>query len=104
MVLWLTAIVYGLCALLFGQVFGDRFPLADILPTGFLLGMGIMAVPMLTGWLDDTKKPPSFRFAVFGMVVSGFFYGFCLWLLPRVVGLGLIDWPKLSWGVQLQAA
>ena len=97
----LLAISYGLFALLLGQVFGDTYPAAQLWPSGLVLGGLFTAL----GFLGDrfSEQPKNFPTwaAVIGVIIGANFYAFGLWLLPRVVGFGLIDVPKLAWGVQL---
>ena len=97
----LLAISYGLVALLFGQVFGDTYPAAQLWPSGLVLGGLFTALRFLSDRFS--KQPKNFPtwFAVIAVIISANFYAFGLWLLPRVVGFGLIYVPKLAWGVQL---
>ena len=48
-----------------------------------------------------TRPRPPIAFVLFGVTVAAVFYTFCIWLFPRFIGFGLIDFPKTSWGVQL---
>lgn len=100
--LWMLACVYGIFSLMFGQLFGDNYGYLEVLPAGFLFGAGFMLL-LFFGELvtQDSKKNSSVGFALFGVVFGGVFFGSCTWILPRVIGFGLIDFPKYSWGVQL---
>ncbi|NQX95322.1 MAG: hypothetical protein HRT64_10480, partial [Erythrobacter sp.] len=93
----LLAISYGLFALLLGQVFGDTYPAAQLWPSGLVLGGLFTAL----GFLGDRFSEQPKNFPTWAAVIGANFYAFGLWLLPRVVGFGLIDVPKLAWGVQL---
>ena len=97
----LLAIFYGLFALLFGQVFGDKYPAAELWPSGLVLGGLLTSLVFLGDRFSEQPKNFPTWFALIGVVISANFYAFGLWLLPRMVGLGLIDFPKLPWGVQL---
>jgi hypothetical protein len=98
MFLYMLAIVYGIFALMFGQVFGNTYSWSQIWPSGALLGGAFGALLFVP---NGSSKPSPFPFALFGVVVAAAFYTFCLWLFPRIAGFGLIDFPKLAWGVQL---
>jgi len=105
-VIWLSlplflimfAIFYGIFALLFGQIFGDKYSWSQLWPSGALLGGSFGAFVFVAN--GSSQRLP-FAFALVGVAFAGAFYTFCLWLFPRIVGFGLIDFPKLSWGVQL---
>ena len=97
----LLAISYGLFALLLGQLFGDTYPAAQLWPSGLVLG-GLFTASAFLGdrFSEQPKNFPTWA-AVISVIIGANFYAFGLWLLPRVVGFGLIDVPKLAWGVQL---
>ncbi len=94
----MLAIFYGIFALMFGQLFGDKYSWSQLWPSGVLLGGSFGA--LVFARTRSSIRPPV-AFALLGVVLAAAFYTFCLWLLPRIVGFGLIDWPKFSWGVQL---
>ncbi|WP_416832569.1 MAG: hypothetical protein ACMUJI_06410 [Erythrobacter sp.] len=103
MVTW----VYFLIAPVVGQVFGDKYSFAQVWPSSVTLGVTfaamIITVSASREWSDMNAKLAGFLASAF--VVFSLFLGLALnlflWLLPRVIGFGLIDFPKLSWGVQL---
>lgn len=97
----LLVVMYGIIILLFGQTFGDKFTLATLWPTSALLGGLFVGLSILSS--DPESRPPSGLALAFSLIGPAFFT-FALWLLPRMVGLGLIDFPKLSWGVHLYIA
>ncbi|MEM6907461.1 MAG: hypothetical protein AAF494_02175 [Pseudomonadota bacterium] len=99
--LWMLAMQYGLACLMVGQAFGDKYPFATVFPTGLWFGAGFCALLFLSNKKDVEHTPFPAWFAAFGMILGSAFFGCAVWLLPRMVGLGLIDIPKLSWGVQL---
>jgi hypothetical protein len=98
--LWL-AVMYGIIILAFGQVYGDKFTLATLWPTSALLG-GLFVGRSIFG-SDSASRPPLGLALVFS-IIGAAFITFALWLLPRMAGLGLMDFPKLSWGVDLYIA
>lgn len=101
-VLWMFACLYGIFGLVLGQLFGDKYDYLEILPIGFLFGAAFMLLPATGHFLSkDPRNAPSLGFTLFGAVFGGLFFGSCTWLFPRVVGFGLIEFPKYSWGVQL---
>ncbi len=94
----LLAVMYGIIILAFGQVFGEKFPLATLWPTSALLGGLFVGLSFFSS--DSASRPP-LGLALVSSLIGPAFFTFALWLLPRMAGLGLIDFPKLSWGVQL---
>ena len=95
--------MYAIMALMFGQVFGDKYPFRMIWPSGLILGALFSALPMLQLALPsngDTASPPRW-FAILAVFIGANFFAIALWLLPRMVGFGLFEIPKLSWGVKL---
>jgi hypothetical protein len=98
MFLYMLAIAYGIFALMFGQVFGNTYSWSQIWPSGALLGGAFGALAFSPKGLSQSLPLPV---ALFSIAMSAAFFAVGLWLLPRMVGLGPIDWPKLSWGVQL---
>lgn len=97
----LLVVMYGIMILAFGQVFGDKFTLAPLWPTSALLGGLFVGLSIFSS--DLASRPPSGLALVFSLIGAAFFT-FALWLLPRMAGLGLMDFPKLSWGVHLYIA
>ncbi len=93
----ILAITYGIFALIFGQVFGDKYSWSQLWPSGALLGGSFGALIFVD---RSTTRPPT-AFDFFGWAMAALFFPFCIWLFPRILGFGLIDFPKLSWGVQL---
>ncbi len=94
----LLVVMYGIIILAFGQVFGDKFTLATLWPTSALLGGLFVGLSIFSS--DPASRPPSGLTLAFSLIGPAF-VTFALWLLPRMAGLGLMDFPKLSWGVQL---
>ncbi|WP_298309090.1 hypothetical protein [uncultured Erythrobacter sp.] len=97
----LLAIIYGLFALLFGQLFGDKYTAAELWPSGMVLGGLLTSIGFFGDLFSEQRNGFPTWFAVLGIVIGANFCAFGLWLLPRIVGLGLIDFPRFSWGVQL---
>lgn len=93
------AIAYAVLAIATGQMFGDTFTLAALWRSTALLG-GVAVCLLLAGSERRPPWPISLAFVIFGAA----FVTFALWLLPRVAGLGLIDFPEASWGVHLYRA
>ena len=93
----LLAIVYGIFALIFGQIFGDKYSWSQLWSSGAVLGGSFGALL----FVDRSATRPPTVFVLFGVAVAAVFYTFCIWLFPRIIGFGLIDIPKFSWGVQL---
>lgn len=92
----ILAIVYALLAIATGQLFGDKFTLAALWPSTSLLG-GVSVGLLLAG---SAGRPP-WPISLFFVGVGAGLFTFALWFLPRVAGLGLIDFPEASWGVHL---
>ncbi len=93
----ILAIAYGIFALIFGQVFGDKYSWSQLWPSGAVLGGSFGALL----FADRSATRPPTAFVLFGVVLAAVFYTFCIWLFPRILGFGLIDVPKFAWGVQL---
>lgn len=92
------AVMYGLLALAIGQLFGDKFTLAALWPSSALLG-GLFVGLSFVG-IDPARRPPA-GLALAFIAAGAVFFTFALWVIPRIVGFGLIDIPKASWGVHL---
>jgi len=95
--------IYALFVLLFGQVFGDKYPFGMIWPSGVIVGAVFSALPFLIALFnssDQSSSPPTW-FAAVGVFIGANFFAIGLWLLPRMVGFGFFELPKLSWGVKL---
>ncbi|MEE4201918.1 hypothetical protein [Erythrobacter sp.] len=101
LVLWIFAGLYAIFALLLGQVFGEFFPFSSLWPSGLIVGAAFAAPVLAMSFPPRTSKQAPRLFRAFAILVSALFFTFALWLLPRMVGLGLIDLPNLSWGVRL---
>jgi hypothetical protein len=93
----LLAIGYGIFALIFGQVFGDKYSWSQLWPSGALLGGSFGALL----FSDRSATRPPTAFVLFGVAMAAVFYTFCIWLFPRILGFGLIDFPKYAWAVHL---
>ncbi|MBI1402159.1 MAG: hypothetical protein GC147_02965 [Porphyrobacter sp.] len=93
----ILAIAYGIFALIFGQIFGDKYSWSQLWPSGALLGGSFGALI----FADRSATRPPAAFALVGVAFAAVFFTFCIWLFPRVIGFGLIDFPKAAWGVQL---
>ena len=100
-ILWLLAMWYGLFSIMFGQIFGEKFGFLDVIPSGFLFGLGFAALAVVhpsqraEGGLRANKGC-----AILAVLLGASFFGVCTWLLPRVIGFGIIDFPKYAWAVQ----
>lgn len=95
----LLAIAYAVLAIATGQLFGDTFTLAALWRSTALLG-GVSVGLLLAG---PQRRPP-WPISLFFVAAGAGFVTFALWFLPRAAGLGLIDFPKASWGVHLYRA
>ena len=96
-------LVYFWIAPIVGQAFGDKFTWSQVWPSGFIVALLLMAWGNLGFWLRDSEYPLSAALffltvgtSLFGLVISASF-----WLMPRVVGSGVVDFAKKSWGVSL---
>ncbi len=103
MIIWL----YLLAAPTVGQLFGDKYPFAAVWPSALVLA-GMMSAAFAGFALTSEGKPMTLEFALFGgfafiLTATGLtlFICFAHYVMPRAAGLGLIDFPKYSWGVQL---
>ena len=96
----ILAIAYGVFALIFGQIFGDKYSWSQLWPSGALLGGSFGALL----FADRSASRPPIAFVLLGVTVAAGFYTFCIWFFPRFIGLGLIDFPEASWGVHLYRA
>ena len=92
------ATFYGIFALIFGQIFGDKYTWSQLWPSGALLGGSFGALIFVP---NGSSKQPPFAFSLIGVAVAAAVYTICMWLFPRIAGFGLFDFPKLSWGVHL---
>lgn len=98
MFLYMLAIVYGIFVLMLGQVFGNTYSWSQIWPSGALLGGAFGALAFVP---KGSSQPLPLPFALISVAIFATFCAVGLWLLPRMVEFGLIDFPKTSWGVQL---
>jgi CHASE2 domain-containing sensor protein len=99
--------MYLVAAPVVGQLFGDKYPFAAVWPSALLLA-SMMSAAFVGFALTKEGKPMTMEFALFGVFAFVFFtmgltLFVCLahYVMPRAAGLGMINWPKLSWGVQL---
>jgi hypothetical protein len=112
LVLFTFAVVwmYCLAALVLGQLFGDKFLFAQVWPSALALGFSMAVVFMVCVLAMDGKALTGelALFSIFG--IAFFTLGLALfacivvYVMPRAVGYGFIDFPKLSWGVHLYRA
>ena len=93
----ILAIVYGIFALIFGQIFGDKYSWSQLWPSGALLGGSFGALL----FVDRSAKGLPTALGLFGVAMAAVFFPFCIWLFPRTVGFGLIDFPRYAWAVHL---
>jgi hypothetical protein len=99
--------MYCLAALVLGQLFGDKFPFAQVWPSALALGFSMAVVFVACSLAIDGKAltVELALFSVFGVTLFtlglALFACIVIFLMPRAVGFGLIDFPKLAWGVQL---
>ncbi len=102
-------LVYCMGALVIGQLFGDRFSWSQIWPSGLMTGVVVSTffvveiVPAV--WRGAGRR---MELSVLGIVAVplvtvffGLFFSVVWWVFPRIIGFGLFDLPKQSWGVQL---
>lgn len=99
--------MYLVAAPIVGQLFGDKYPFAAVWPSALVLA-SMMSAAFVSFALTSEGRPVTLEFALFG----GFFFVFAAmgltlfvcfahYVMPRAAGFGLIDFLKLSWGVQL---
>ncbi len=95
----LLSILYFWMAPIIGQLFGDKFSWAQVWPSGFVLG----AVFSLAAALHFLKRSSGASVAVslIGTPFFGLGMSAAYWALPRFAGLGLIELPRMPWGVSL---
>lgn len=100
---------YAMTSLVVGQLFGDHYSWSQVWPSGLMLGALVSSNFALwiarAIWQAKNKRLQLLALGSFVVPLAagffGLFFSVAWWLLPRVVGLGLIDFPKLSWGVQV---
>ena len=106
---FMLPIFYCMVALIAGQIFGDKYSWSQLWPAGLCLGANI-STAFLTGlvpalWHGKGKRIELTIMTVVSVPLAAAFFGLFFtvawWLFPRFMGLGLIDWPKFAWGVQL---
>lgn len=105
----LLPIAYCMVGLVVGQLFGDKYSWARLWPSSFALATIVSTffvvhlVPAI--WLGRGRRGElltlGFIAVSAAVVFFGLFFASAWWALPRMAGFGLIDFPKLSWGVQL---
>ncbi|NVE95984.1 hypothetical protein [Altererythrobacter lutimaris] len=100
-VLWILGCLYGLFGLMLGQLYGDKYGFLEVLPTGFLFGLAFMLTPLF-GLLSLSRTSNDGLDGCFvaASPIGGMFFGSCTWVFPRIIGFGLIDFPRYSWAVQ----
>ncbi|QYJ07716.1 hypothetical protein [Qipengyuania flava] len=95
----LLIVFYFWIAPIVGQLFGDKFSWAQVWPSGFVLG----AVFSLAAAVHFFKR--SIRASVVIVLIGIPFYGLGMsaayWAVPRFAGFGLVELPKMPWGVSL---
>ena len=106
---FMLPIFYCMVALIAGQIFGDKYSWSQLWPAGFGLGC-LISTAFLTGlvpalWYEKGKKIElTIMMVVFvplAATLFGLVFTFVWWGFPRFIGLGLINFPKYAWGVQL---
>ena len=103
MICWM----YFLIAPVMGQIFGDKFSFSAVWPSSIVLGVAMSAAFVTFGFSRGTEvfTTELQGFALIAFVFFSVFLGLALnlflWLAPRMVGYGVVDFPKLSWGVQV---
>jgi hypothetical protein len=105
----IPTVLYTMASLVVGQIVGDRYTWSMLWPAGLGLG-AVFATIVLSVLLDGVwstqgrQTRPALMLVIAIPLTTAFFGLFftCVWwLFPRIIGFGLIDFPKLSWGVQL---
>ena len=95
----LIAVSYCWVASIVGQLFDDKFTWAQIWPSGFVLG----TIFSLGAALHFSKQSKGASIAIIALGIP--FYGFGMsaasWAIPRIAGWGVVDLPKMAWGVSL---
>ncbi|MEM6857927.1 MAG: hypothetical protein AAF559_08655 [Pseudomonadota bacterium] len=79
-----------------GQLVGDNYPATTLWPTAFVFGAVFTSIPF---WSSDTDAPVGF--AIFSIVFGANFFAAAIWLAPQFLDVGIIDFPRLPWGVRL---
>ncbi len=95
------ALLFAIFALIIGQIFGANYSAMQIWPSGMVIGGLFAMLAFLQSRISDQAKDLPIWLMIAGVVIAGNFNAFCIWLFPRIMGFGLIDFPRLSWGVQL---
>jgi drug/metabolite transporter (DMT)-like permease len=106
---FMLPISYSMVALVVGQLFGEKYSWSQLWSAGLGLG-AIFCTAFLTGlvpalWVGKGKRIElsimTFVFVPLAGAFFGLFFTFVWWFFPRFIDLGPIDFPELSWGVQL---
>ena len=103
MICWM----YFLMAPIIGQIFGDKFSFSAVWPSSIVLGVAMSAAFVTFSFSRDTEAFTTelLGFALLAFAFFSVFLGVALnaflWLAPRMVGYGVVNFPKLSWGVQV---
>lgn len=93
---------YMLLAIIVGQIFGEKFTFSEVWPTSAVLGL-LLAAGFVSFVLTTSSNRLELSSSVFVFVVFAVFLGLTLnlflYVMPRMVGLGIIELPKMPWGV-----
>jgi hypothetical protein len=109
---FMLPIFYCMVALIAGQTFGDKFSWSQLWPAGLGLG-AIFSTAFLTGlvpalWHGKGKRIEltimTVVFVPLAAAFFGLFFTFAWWLFPRLIDLGLFDFPSYAWAVHLYRA
>jgi hypothetical protein len=105
----IPTVLYTMASLVVGQIVGGRYTWSILWPAG--LSLGALAATMFLAvlldgvWHTQGRQTRPILMLIIAIPLTTAFFGLfftCVWwVFPRIIGLGLIDWPKLSWGVQL---
>lgn len=99
----LTA-AYFLFAPMVGQIFGDKYSFAQVWPSSAALGMVFTGILFATAYSTEPQSSP-IGFLIVGFLALSLFLGLALnlflYVAPRAVGWGIVEWPKAPWGVEL---
>ena len=90
------ASVCGIFTLILGQLVGDNYPAKTLWPTALLFGAVFSSIPF---WSPNTDAPAGF--AIFSIAFGANFLAAVIWLAPRFLDIGIVDFPRLPWGVRL---
>ena len=97
---------YFMMSLAAGQIFGAKLSWSDLWPS-CSVASSVMATWFLVptaaaAWSD--KSLGMLGFSLFATIFATLFFGAILsamlWLVPRAIGFGIIDFPRYAWAVQ----